>query len=183
MSGYGYTHDGLPGSEVKTLPGKVCGHPAYVIGQTVGEIAFEELSDGQLAELWPEGQAFGPEAEVRWEQAEQSDVYRVLVLAEKLCEPCESWQKKSFETRTTLEDDSPLHVYLLGVWQPKGKLPQATEGAWIEVRIPKPLPYPVRPDDSAKMHRIYAPAVEYSLDGVVRYIRLKGLQVEPLKED
>jgi hypothetical protein len=178
VTGYGCAHPGLPSVELKQLIPRLCGPGAYLYQQFIDQINLNRM--GKEITLSPEGRAFGPQAEVRWQQCEiEADQYIVLVLTEteSLLKAQEGWDVSPFdvsETRT---------IYLLGVWQPAHKLPGVESGAWVEVRIPKPLSYPCVPDDPDKMARPLARAVEYSRDGVVQYIRLRELDTEPVEEE
>ena len=166
-TGYGYTHPHLPEEELRRQVKTLCGTPAYLYSQAIDAVSLTRLKEGKLT-LAPEGRAFGPEAEVRWQRHDDgADGYIVLVLSEAALDLGSDWQEETFEV------SDPLTVYLMGVWQPK-------EQAWIEVRVPHPLDYPL--PDPGRMARPVAPAVEYSRDGIVRYIRFKGLKAEPLEE-
>jgi len=166
-TGYGYTHAHLAGANLRALLASLCGEPTYLYSQALDAVSLTVLTADRLA-LAPEGCAFGPRAEVRWRRREDdTDGYTVLVLSEAACDLGQGWQPEVFDVSDSLT------VYLLGVWQPK-------ERAWVEVRIPHPLDYPL--PDPNKMARPVAPAVEYSCDGIVRHIRLKGLEAKPLEE-
>lgn len=169
-TGYGYTHSHLSEADLRHLITSVCGGPkdaAFLYNQAIDSVTLRRL-EGNVADLAPEGRAFGPEAEVRWQHREdEADGYAVLVLSEAALDLGSGWEAETFEV------SDPLTIYLMGVWQPR-------ERAWIEVRIPHPLDYPL--PDPGRMARPMAPAVEYSHDGIVRYIRFKGLKAEPLEE-
>ncbi|RLC83003.1 MAG: hypothetical protein DRI79_14340 [Chloroflexi bacterium] len=166
-TGYGYTHPNVTGDDLRRLVTTVCGAPTYLYTQAIDAVGLALLKAGEPT-LTPEGRAFGPEAEVRWQRHDDgADGYIVLVLSEAALDLGSDWQEETFEV------SDPLTVYLMGVWQPK-------ERAWIEVRVPHPLDYPL--PDPGRMARPVAPAVEYSQDGIVRYIRFKGLKAEPLEE-
>ena len=169
-TGYDYTRSHLPEADLRHLITSVCGSPqdaVFLYNQAIDTVTLKRL-EGDVANLSPEGRVFGPGAEVRWQRRkDEAGGYAVLVLSETALNLGAGWQTETFEV------SDPLTVYLMGVWQPQ-------ERAWIEVRIPHPLDYPL--DDPGRMARPVAPAVEYSRDGIVRYIRFKGLKAEPLKE-
>lgn len=167
-TGYGYTHPHLPEEELRRQVKALCGTPAYLYSQAIDAVSLTRLEESELT-LAPEGRAFGPEAEVRWQRHDdKAGGYIVLMLSETALDLETGWQAETFEV------SDPLTIYLMGVWQPK-------ERAWIEVRIPHPLDYPL--DNPGGMARPVAPAVEYSRDGIVRYIRFKGLESKPLKKE
>lgn len=166
MNGYRYIHTHLDATAVRKLALTLCGTPAYLYSQTVKAASLLALTPD--FDLMPEGRAFGPDAEVRWQQVStQLDVYRVLVLRETAHLLGAEWETAEFEV------SEKQHIYLLGVWQPKEK-------AWIEVRLPNRLDYPLA--DPGKMARPIALAIEYRCAGMVQYIRLLGLQTEPVQE-
>jgi hypothetical protein len=187
-TGYGYTHPRLPKADLRRLMTSLCGapkDPIFLYNQAIDTVSLTRLEEGEPT-LAPEGRAFGPEAEVRWQRCEDDDrdnnegddqdeteVYTVLMLNETALNLGSGWEVETFEVCDQLDDEQPLVIYLMGVWQPD-------EQAWIEVRIPHLLDYPL--DDPGQMARPVAPAVEYSRDGIVRHIRFKGLKSEPLEE-
>lgn len=166
-TGYGYTRPCLSEADLRCLVKTQCGEPVYLYNQALDAVSLTLLTADELI-LAPEGRAFGPRAEVRWQRRGDGPAgYTVLVLSEMACDLGRGWEEEIFDV------SDPLTVYLLGVWQP-------LERAWIEVRIPHPLDYPL--PDPGGMARPTAPAVEYSRDGIVHYIRLQGLKEELLKE-
>lgn len=168
MTGYTYTHPGLALEDIGRLGLRLCGQPGFVYSQAADELRLATF-EGTVPPT-AEGRVFGPHAEVRWARQEgQPDGYAVRVLTEMqgTAEDWTGWAGSRF-------DVGPRQgIYLLGVWQPR-------EEAWIEVRIPHPLDYPLLPPQ--QMARPRAGAVEYSKDGIVQYIRLLGLSAEPIEE-
>lgn len=166
MNGYRYTHSSLNGDAVRDLALHLCGTPAYLYSQALDAVSLTTLTPEFV--LASEGRAFGPQAEVRWQRVDrQADDYMVLVLSEKRQDLGVTWEKMEFELSELQQ------LYLLGVWQPK-------EQAWIEVRLPKPLQYPL--PGPGKMARPTANAVEYRYAGMVQYLRMQSLQTELLEE-
>lgn len=143
---------------------------AYVIQTRVEDIAFAMVSEDGPAALWPEGRAFGAGAEMRWHQAGPGR-YNLLVLSEAARNLEGDWVTHAYQENDEGPDGGPLRIYLWGTWQP-------AMAAWVEVRIPRPLPYPISPPDRSKRHRIYVTAAEYARDGMVRFIRWRMLQTE-----
>jgi hypothetical protein len=176
--GYACTHSGLPSAELQRLIPRICGPDVYLYQQFIDQINLGKM--GKEISLSPGGRAFSPQAEVRWQRCEdETDQYAVLVLTEGeiFSDLQEGWDFSHFDAG---ENQT---IYLLGVWQPANKLPGSESGAWIEVRIPRPLPYPLVPNNPDKMARPLARAVEYSQDGMVQYIRLQELDTEPVEEE
>ncbi len=172
MNGYGYMHTALSGNEILVLARRLCGGPIYVYRQTVDAATLSLWEPDDEFALPPEGRAFGPQAEVRWYQTETSGCYQTLILSETRQDLGGTWAVLgTFGVRDTLDTGKPMSIYLLGVWQPKEK-------AWIEVRIPHTLNYPLDPTE--KMARPRALAAEYSQAGITAYIRLLGLESELL---
>ena len=168
-TGYGYSHPRLCGADLRCLATTLCGKPAYCYSQALDRLGLKSLETQDLT-LAPEGRAFGPQAEVRWQRCEDNpDAYAVLVLSDSTQDMGEDWQVQTFEAGECLT------LYLLGVWQTR-------EQAWIEVRIPHPLAYPIPGPEH--MARPTAQAIEYggAQDGVVRYIRLVGLGTERVED-
>ena len=166
-TGYSYTHPRLPRADLLHLVTSRCGECTFLYSQTMNALSLTQLGKSRPT-LAPEGRAFGPKAEVRWQrQAEEADFFVVLTLSETPLELEEGWQSETFEV------SDPLDVYLMGIWLPQ-------EEAWLEVRIPHPLDYPLPVPE--QMARPIARAVEYSRSGIVRYLRLKGLDSRPLEE-
>ncbi len=107
-----------------------------------------------LPERWPRGRAFGPKQEVRWRKV--GDHYRVDVLSESTDVPSsdKGWER-------TAQDVDGLGKRTILLWGELGEDPDSPE-EWIEVRIPRPLNYPV--DD---LQRPVDPQTERSLLRVV----------------
>lgn len=165
LAGYGYTQSGVAETALRQLAKDVCGAPAYLYSQDLDAVSLTPLAEDFIPAA--EGRAFGPLGEVRWERAiGEVNVYTVLVLSEQEPMLTGSWERVEYEAVSQ-------KLYLLGAWQPEEK-------AWIEVRLPHPLAYPLDgPADS--MARLTAPAWEYRQNGMVQYIRLSGLEVEPIQ--
>jgi hypothetical protein len=144
-----------------------------VVQSRIEDIAFEEFPKDNSITLWPEGRAFGLAVEIRWQQTEKG-LYNLMLLSEVQRELGEDWSRQQFQVHDQGPDGKPLRIYLWGTWQPK-------MNAWIEVRIPRILPYPKIPSDISKRHRIYVMAVEYTQKGIVRFIRWKKLDMEPIR--
>jgi hypothetical protein len=176
MTGYSYTYSKVSAPQVIEQIRRV-GTPAFVYRESLPEISLEELG-AETPALSPKGRAFGPDAEVRWQQ-EGPDFYALLILTETPEWSGSDGKGTAFETRTTVTNDhgepEPLRSYLLGAWQPE-------EQAWIEVRIPHPLRYPVD-GPSEGMARPALATIEYVKHGMVQYMRYTGFEVVPIEGD
>jgi hypothetical protein len=144
-----------------------------IVQSRVEDIAFEEFPKDNLITFWQEGRAFGLAVEIRWQQIEKG-LYNLMLLSEVQRELGADWSRQQCRVRDRGYDDKPLQIYLWGTWQPE-------MNAWIEVRIPRILPYPKIPSDISKRHRIYVMAVEYAQKGIVRFIRWKKLDTELIR--
>jgi len=170
-TGYGYTHPDLPETALRDLVASQCGSPTFLYYQAADALRLMRLEGREaMPPLAPEGRAFGPRAEVRWQRrGEGAGRYVVLVLSEVPLDLGSDWSEEAFEA------SEPTKIYLMGAWHP-------AERAWIEVSIPHPLDYPLSGPASNQMARPVAPAIEYCREGMVRYIRFTGLMAEPLEE-
>ncbi len=168
--GYVYSRADADETVLRDVIWRLRSELAYVVQTRIEDIAFDVLPEDDLAAFWPEGRAFGPGAEIRWQQA-GSGRYNLMVLSEIQRDLGEDWTNQPCQVRDRGPDDEPLRFYLWDTWQPAMK-------AWVEVRIPRPLPYPVSPPDPSKRHRIYVTAAEYAQDGMVRFICWKMLHTE-----
>lgn len=166
QAGYSHAQTGIGEAALCQLALGLCGTPAYLYQQDPGAISLTRLPDGFTPAL--AGRAFGPQAEVRWERDTGAlDAYTVLVLSELPQTLPGVWRTQEYEAIAQ-------QIYLLGAWQPE-------EQAWIEVRLPHPLAYPLTGPDNA-MARLTASALEYRLEGMVQYTRFAGLQVKSLQQ-
>lgn len=118
-----------------------------------------------LPEQWPGGRAFGPEREVRWQKV--GDAYRVDALGEnsEVPSPDEGWK------RTNLDVDGAQQRTIL-LWGELGEDPDSPE-EWIEIRIPRPLRYPIddlqRPADlqaERPLLRVVVHGYDYTVNGI-----------------
>jgi len=118
-----------------------------------------------LPEHWPRGRAFGPEREVRWRKI--GDRYHVDVLGESPGTPSsdEGWKR-------TAQDVDGIHERTILLWGELGEDPDSP-AEWIEVRIPRPLRYPVgnlrRPADpqtERSLLRVTIRGYDYTVEGV-----------------
>jgi hypothetical protein len=121
--------------------------------------------ESSLPERWPSGRAFGPEQEVRWQKV--GDHYRVDVLSESASEPSsgEDWE------RTALDVDGFRERTIL-LWGELGEDPDSPE-EWIEIRIPRPLHYPVDdlqrpagPQIGRSLLRVVIHGHDYTVNGI-----------------
>ena len=168
--GFVYSRAGAEKSVLQDLIQRLQLELDYVVQSRVEDIAFELLPKDASITFWPEGRAFGLDAEIRWQQIE-NDLYNLTVLSEVPRELGDNWTRQQCEVNDQGSDDKPLRIYLWGTWQPAMK-------TWIEVRIPRPLPYPITPPDPSRRHSIYVTAAEYAQKGMVRFIRWKKLKPE-----
>jgi hypothetical protein len=171
--GHVYSQAGADETTLRSVIRSLRDELKYLAQWRVEDIAFEGISNDGPTVLWPEGRCFGKGAEVRWRKT--GGGYDVLVLSETPRELGDGWKTETYEVRSEEPDGEELRIYLWGTWQPAMK-------AWIEVRIPRPLPYPLRPQSPERRHWAYVTAAEYAKDGMVRFIRWKELKTEEVKD-
>jgi hypothetical protein len=121
-----------------------------------------------LPEHWPYGRAFCREQEVRWKKAR--DRYRVHVLTE---DPnAFSSENENGDWKRTAPDVDGSRGRTILLWGELGEHPNSPE-EWIEIRIPKPLHYPVddlqRPADP-QTERALLRVVIHGYDYTVNHI-------------
>ena len=118
-----------------------------------------------LPERWPQGRAFGPKREVRWQKV--GDHYRVDVLTEdsNAFSSDEGWKR-------TAPDVDGFRERTILLWGELGEHPDSPE-EWIEIRIPQPLHYPVddlqRPADlrtQRALLRVVIQGYDYTVDHI-----------------
>jgi len=166
LTGYVYTHVHLNEKMLCELPLILCSAPVYCYNQDVDTVQLTEFTEDFVPAS--EGRVFGPKAEVRWQRLDMgAHAYAVSVLSESPQALDKDWKVFSYGTKQQ-------KIYLMGVWQPDVR-------AWVEARLSHTLNYPLFGLLDARA-RLFAPAVEYSYQGMVQYIRFKGLQVEVIKE-
>lgn len=155
--------------ELAELLQKLPRTPAWRLQEQTDALEFEQADAAWLAALpaglWPQGQVFGPQAEVRWWTADDGS-YEVLVL----CETRPGFLDKGWQ-------EQPMEVgeeYRLYLW---GKR-QADDPYWIETRISRPLRYPLDEAEwqQQKLPYIAVVARDYVQNGVVRLTRLVRLE-------
>ncbi|HET91573.1 MAG TPA: hypothetical protein ENN99_12675 [Chloroflexi bacterium] len=121
--------------------------------------------DSGLPESWQHGRAFGPKREVRWQKID--DHYRVDVLTEdsNVFSPDEGWKR-------TAPDVDGFRERTILLWGELGEHPDSPE-EWIEVRIPRPLHYPVdnlqrpkEPETERALLRVVIRGYDYTVDNV-----------------
>lgn len=151
---------------LRTMPSS----PAWRLQEGVDMMEFDHVGtdwlDGLPVGLWPQGRVFGPQAEVRWRMADESN-YEVLILTETKINLCpEDWREDKVEVNAK----HPLYL-----WGKRG----SEDSYWVETRIPRPLYYPVLEDETKKESRPYVviQAQDYSVNCIVRATRL--VCVEP----
>lgn len=171
--GFVYSLAGAEESLLQDLTQSLQSELDYVVQSRIEDIAFEEFPKDNPVTFWPEGRAFGLAAEIRWQQIEKG-LYNLMLLSEIQRELGKDWSRQQFQVCDQGPDGKPLQIYLWGTWQP-------AMNAWIEVRIPRKLPYPKIPSNISKRHRIYVLAIEYAQKGMVRFIRWKKLDMEMIK--
>ena len=124
---------------------------------------------------WHQGRAFGPEKEVRWCRLE-GGCFRVNVLTEAdgWSPPGDGWEHppRSFDS---VRDRTIL------LWGEMGKEEQQPP-EWIEVRIPRPLHYPLsnvrfpQGKEEDALRRVVIRGYDYAVEGVpvlTRWTRLE----------
>lgn len=168
--GFVYSLAGAEESVLRELIQRLESELDYVVQSRIEDIAFEEYPKDKSVIFWPEGRAFGLDVEIRWQQIKKGQ-YNLMLLSEIQQEPGNDWSRQQFQVRDQGPDGKPLQIYLWGTWQP-------AMNAWIEVRIPRMLPYPKIPSNISKRNRIYVLAIEYAQKGMVRFIRWKKLDTE-----
>jgi hypothetical protein len=115
---------------------------AFALVRRVDGIDFVRLDPGQEEALlrdWPEGQVFGPEADLRWRRADEGCA--VLLLTEDETPPrgLEVLREGRFVAAAPAEGRGSGFL----LWGTR----QKENGEWWEARIPRPLRYPVRTSD------------------------------------
>jgi len=150
---------------------------AAIIHHSANQIRFD---DAQPANLLPHGQAFGPDAELRW-RPDGSGQWELLLISEK----CRSALSQTSWQETILDvDEKETSIFL---W---GKHWQSLEGAdennpalqgwgWVQAQIKADLHYPVT--GSAKKPIVRVAARTYRQQGVVRLTRF--VSMKPVKDE
>jgi hypothetical protein len=127
--------------------------------------------------VWPYGRAFGPVGEVRWTR--RSDDLTLHLLTEDAARLPEGdgWQVVEYAA------DEPQPVLLWGRYDellgPNYQRPAALKdkAVWAEVRIPRPLTYPLPPPPKPFQDRpfVEAQSITYRRAGVPLLARWAGL--------
>ncbi len=121
---------------------------------------------------WLIGRAFGPELEIRWHL--ENDLYESSTLTENNKGPAD-WQPGKWTLDpTTRSRDVLLRGVNITTLSPDHFLynAQPQGGTWIDIRIPRPLPYPA-PDPKAE--RVVLQCVDYLSRELVVITRMCGL--------
>lgn len=111
-----------------------------------------------LPQRWPQGRAFGPLLEVRWQRVAGEFIVEVLTEQEIPPLPEGAWQQASPEI------DGCYERQLL-LWGERGA-GASSSLEWIEIRIPRVLTYPIEPDTTppAKaLLRVTIQACDYTI--------------------
>ena len=127
------------------------GKQSYFVAQRVEKI---EFGKGLPVGIWASGRIFGEESEVRWEKIGH-DKFRILILSEN---PLDEFKEMAKEYEVSGE----MKLYLWGNRKPNTK-------HFIEIRIPKPLDYPVKGTGNTAFIR----AIPYIQKGVTVFLRFK----------
>jgi len=105
-----------------------------------------------LPQHWPQGRAFGPTLEVRWEQVGAGFTVEMLTEQEKPPLASDAWQRESPEI-------DGCHARLLLLWGERGR-GASSPTEWIEIRIPRALSYPIEPTASESETALLRVAIE-----------------------
>jgi len=134
---------------------------------------FDPAQAGVVVIGWEEGRVFSPQLEVRWRRVRE-DSYDALILSERdIAE--EGFHKIGESWQAVKGDLDRRGFYLWGTHRPRQKEDwrgHLEHPYWLEVRIPRPLHYPIEAAGAGESF----PRVGYHLYldsfGVVRFIRL-----------
>lgn len=127
------------------------GKESYFIAQRVEKI---EFGKGLPVGIWASGRIFGQESEIRWEKIGENK-FRILILSENLLDEFK-------EGAVEYDVSEGMKLYLWGNKKPNTK-------HFIEVRIPKPLNYPVKGTGNTA----FIKALPYRQKGVTIFLRFK----------
>ena len=140
---------------------------------------FEPAQAGVVIVNWEEGRVFSPTMEVRWRKVEE-DAYDVLILSEQDISE-EGFQPIGEHWRAVRKELDKSGFYLWGTHRPRQEETwrgHSERPYWLEVRIPKPLHYPIQAAGAEESF----PRVGYYLyldaSDVVRFIRLAEVKDE-----
>lgn len=183
--GYVYTHPEATRQELTALL-EAATEWAYVAGLAAAELV---VSTPELPRDWPEGRAFGPPCELRWQRLPDGDHYRLEFLTEdpELAPSQAGWQP----TASDVDGVSERRILLWGEMSRERKVAPP----WIEVRIPQPLVYPLDPERDLEIPaepekrpdllRVVIQGLDYTAGGVpvtTRWQRITQQNAAPLKE-
>ena len=124
------------------------------------------------------GSVFGQTAEIRWRKVEQ-DYWLVLISEQEILEgDLSAWQVYEPEMLSWDQKTTKDRVYHL--W---GSQYQEKDNHWVELRIPRPLDYPVEPIKEGDLDLVQLKIKEYyALDGTLAIARRYGLQAKIASE-
>ena len=172
--GYVATH--LKGNEALLRQLIEATEPEFVYVEDLAWIDLLPMSEFDPS--WLHGRAFGPSGEVRW--THQSSELTLHVLTEDRARlPCgDGWEVDEYEA------DEPMPVLLWGRYDEllgaNYERPAALQGkaVWAEVRIPRPLTYPLSPppEPFKKLPFVAAQSITYRRAGVPVLTRWAGLR-------
>jgi hypothetical protein len=172
VTGYIYQHPALELADLQALLERAP-RWAYTAGLYEAQIL---PCASSLPKRWPEGRAFGADVfdprapgglEVRWVRlGDASGRYRVIVLTEdedRARQMDAGWVSRHAGGYT-------LRRRTLMLWGELDRMPRGdAPPAWIEMRIPHPLNYPIEPrgpEPEDRALRVYLEGYDYALDGV-----------------
>ncbi|HLB49062.1 MAG TPA: hypothetical protein VJL59_18790 [Anaerolineales bacterium] len=168
MVGHVYFYPSVAADDLKKLLTEHQSRLAHVIRQTEAAIVFEAFNAAN--DLWAEGQAFGPELEVRWRAAPGGFEVTVLTEQADLGQKGAGW--KQHPKYRVLDEES--RVYLWGRHWSKlegaAAMERVPEG-WAQARIPNELRYPVTAREFA-----FIRTRNYQRNGVTQFTRLVELK-------
>jgi len=159
----------LPSGGLQALEVEWWNRPAEILEPGKG---MEELKNSPADS--PRGSAFGPQAEIRWRKV--NDKLRLVITSETAlsglvpASPNQAYPWKSVPASTTGWDGSSRRERSLLLWGS-----DYAGGTWSELRIGRPLAYPVQPQ-KGKVSGVMLKIIEYlDATGQVVLARRAGL--------
>ncbi|MHC1733401.1 MAG: hypothetical protein AB9888_15390 [Bacteroidales bacterium] len=139
----------------------------YLLRQTVLTHEFVLLSSEMDCTTFTEGQVFGPNGELHWKKQTWPEAdgkqhgWRIAFVG--LAEQCPDSLKGNQKSLDDYEIEEKQQVLLRGE-------KKAGQTAWFDLRIPKPLFYPVDTDQPVKLHlRLF------KQHGRIEFVQMMGL--------
>ena len=138
----------------------------------------ELLPASALDPSWPHGRAFGATGEVRWRRHSEGLALHVLTEDQAHLPKDEGWVVDKYQA------DDPQPVLLWGRYDSllsenyERPAALASEPVWAEVRIPRPLAYPLpAPNQPEETPFVEVLSIPYRRDEVPMITRWAGLRI------